>query len=79
MMGSKIPSMLTELRLAVIPQVSTAWATLAVVVGLFFVLEYFFAVKQAPKEPPLAKSSIPYIGHTVGLLRHKMQYYIGLR
>ena len=55
------------------------WTILAVLAALYGLLEFFFGVSQAPKEPLLAKSSIPYIGHTVSLLRHKMKYYEQLR
>ncbi|KAI4172463.1 MAG: hypothetical protein LQ343_003553 [Gyalolechia ehrenbergii] len=39
----------------------------------------FEAAKQDPKEPPLVSSDVPIIGHLIGLLRHKNEYYVGLR
>ncbi len=28
-----------------------------------------------PREPPLVKSNIPFIGHIIGIFRHKMEYF----
>jgi hypothetical protein len=32
-------------------------------------------VKNVPQEPPLLKPKIPIIGHLIGLLRYRMEYY----
>ena len=31
------------------------------------------------REPPLLPQKIPFIGHVIGLLRHKVYYYVRLR
>ena len=41
----------------------------------WLVLDYLYAPKHHPKEPPVVPSSIPYIGHILGLLRHGSKYY----
>ena len=43
----------------------------AVCVGLHFL----YTPRHAPSEPPVVASSIPYIGHILGLLRHGTRYY----
>lgn len=75
-MEIKLPVRLTDLKVAL---VLVPWTTLAVLAAGYVLLEYFFGFSQAQKEPPLARSRIPYIGHTLGLLRHKMKYYMELR
>ncbi len=37
------------------------------------------SVKMDPREPPLVRSTIPYIGHLLGMLRHQFSYLIILR
>jgi len=32
-----------------------------------------------PREPPIIKPSIPFIGHIIGIYRHKMEYFEMLR
>ena len=32
-----------------------------------------------PREPPLAKTSIPIIGHAIGIMRNSFNYYAQLR
>jgi hypothetical protein len=32
-------------------------------------------VKNDPQEPPLLKPKIPIVGHLIGLLYYKMEYY----
>ena len=34
-----------------------------------------FAVKLDPNEPPALKSSIPVVGHLIGLVRNAHNYY----
>ncbi|KAK4156498.1 cytochrome P450 [Chaetomidium leptoderma] len=53
---------------------------LAIIIGLV-TLGYFATRKMFghdPREPPLAPSSIPIIGHLVGLSRSKFNYYVEL-
>lgn len=37
------------------------------------------AVKMDPREPPLVPSSIPYVGHAVGMFKHQFAYLPMLR
>lgn len=32
-----------------------------------------------PREPPLASSSLPVVGHMVGMMKSKFNYYVDLR
>ena len=38
-------------------------------------LNYYYMPKHAMNEPPIVPSSIPYVGHIIGLLRHGSRYY----
>ena len=38
-------------------------------------LTFFFSPQPDSREPPVLRSSIPYIGHIIGLLRHGTRYY----
>jgi cytochrome c oxidase assembly factor CtaG len=51
----------------------------AMIVGTCFVFTHFLSIKHDAQEPPLAPSTIPYIGHAVGLIRSKFNYYVQLR
>ena len=31
------------------------------------------------QEPPVAATTIPYVGHVIGLMRNKFDYYLQLR
>ncbi|KAL9105199.1 MAG: hypothetical protein Q9187_008767, partial [Circinaria calcarea] len=53
----------------------TTLVVLAVATGLYFILEYFMGIKLDPKEPPLISSTIPYVGHIIGLIRNGTRYY----
>ena len=57
----------------------TTLVLLAMATGLYFVLEYFMGIKLDPKEPPLISSTIPYVGHIIGLIRTGTRYYAKLR
>ena len=50
---------------------------LAVIVSVSFV--YLFSPKYDPREPPVISSSIPYVGHILGLLRYGQRYFEILR
>ncbi|KAL8714072.1 MAG: hypothetical protein Q9225_006631 [Loekoesia sp. 1 TL-2023] len=52
---------------------------LAAVTAVYWSYNRYLAVSQDPKEPPLVPSSVPIIGHLIGLLRHKNDYYVDLR
>ena len=38
-----------------------------------------FMPKMDPKEPSLVTPMIPFIGHLIGLMRKRSQYYVDLR
>ena len=42
---------------------------------VWFVLDYIYAPKHHPNEPPVVSQSVPFIGHMIGLLRHGTRYY----
>ena len=50
---------------------------LVVIVSVSFV--YLFSPKYDPREPPVISSSIPYVGHILGLLRYGQRYFEILR
>jgi hypothetical protein len=52
---------------------------LAVTTCSYFLLDYFFGVKQVSREPPLIPSKVPWFGHLIGILGQKYQYFIKLR
>ena len=57
---------------------SSYTGTLLLLVGCAvacYVLDHFYAPKNAPNEPPVLSHPIPYIGHIIGLLRHGLAYF----
>jgi hypothetical protein len=38
-----------------------------------------FAIPMDPREPPLVRPKIPFIGHLIGLMRHQTTYLQMLR
>ena len=48
---------------------------LATITAVCVGLHLYFIPRHAPSEPPVVTSSIPYIGHILGLLRHGTRYY----
>ena len=46
---------------------------------LYFLMSSFLGVKKDPREVPGMPSIVPFVGHIVGLIRHKMLYYVRLR
>lgn len=51
----------------------------AVGVGLYYLLARISRVKHDPREPPLLPQTIPVVGHVIGMIRKKGQYYVQLR
>ena len=48
----------------------------AVTIGaVWYALDYWYAPKRHPNEPPVVSHNIPYIGHVLGLLRHGSKYF----
>jgi hypothetical protein len=50
-----------------------------VVVCSIFVLDKIFGIKPSTNEPPYIPPRFPLIGHAIGLLRKKYDYYLELR
>ena len=46
---------------------------------LFFLIDYFLGAKLDPKEPPLVPSTIPYVGHLIGMIRRRTRYLVDVR
>ncbi|KAH8651557.1 cytochrome P450 [Tricladium varicosporioides] len=44
----------------------------------YIIFIFLVASKQDPREPPNAPSGIPIIGHVIGLMRSKFNYYVQL-
>ncbi|MCJ1244726.1 hypothetical protein MMC30_001925 [Trapelia coarctata] len=53
-------------------------AALAIAVGGALIISRGLGPKQNPREPPVLAPGIPYIGHAIGLLRSKFNYYLQL-
>lgn len=49
------------------------------VAGLVFVCWQFFFTALDPREPPEVRSSIPFVGHLLGMLWYKAEYVTVLR
>jgi hypothetical protein len=58
---------------------NTWLALLAIGIGTYFALSHFLGTKLDPREPPIARTSIPYIGHVIGMMRSKFNYHVELR
>jgi hypothetical protein len=39
------------------------------------ILHRFLAIDYDPREPPIIKPRIPYIGHILGIIRHGTKYF----
>lgn len=58
---------------------TTLLIVLAVSVGTYFLFVRLLEAKQDQQEPPLVLATIPYIGHVIGIMRSKFNYYLQLR
>ena len=52
---------------------------LAIFIGTYVIFTRVLGNVQDPREPPSVSGSIPYIGHVIGLMRNKFNYYVELR
>lgn len=52
--------------------------TTAVLVISYYALRYV-SERSDPKEPPVVSSKIPFLGHVIGLIRKKSEYYVQLQ
>ena len=53
-------------------------AVLPLFIGIGFVFKCLVGHSQTSSEPPEIHSSVPYIGHVLGILRHRGQYVLNL-
>lgn len=53
-------------------------ATVAIVVVLGFLVMYALRPRLDPREPPLVKPGIPFLGHKLGMMRQQAPYHITL-
>lgn len=58
---------------------TTLLVSLAIIVGTSLFLTRIVGIKQDPREPPLVSAYVPYVGHVIGLMRSKFNYYVQLR
>lgn len=59
----------------------TSSALILLVIGIVTLFSFaaFKMFGHDPREPPLAPSSIPIVGHMIGLSRSSFNYYVNLR
>ena len=55
------------------------WISLALTAASYWLFDRFLALKQDPQEPPLIPPKIPLVGHLIGLVMRKNDYYVELR
>lgn len=58
---------------------TTLLMSLAIIVGTSLLLTRVLGMMQDPREPPSVSGYIPYIGHVIGLMQSKFNYYVQLR
>jgi hypothetical protein len=57
----------------------TSTLVIAALILVLIVAKYFGTGRVDSQEPPLAPTSIPFIGHLIGIIRHQNQYFDILR
>ena len=58
---------------------TTLLVSLAIILGTYLILPRLLGTMQDPREPPSVSGFLPYIGHVIGLMRSKFNYYVQLR
>ena len=53
--------------------------TLAAIACTIYLLDKVLGIHTSADKPPFVTPNVPYIGHAIGLLRRKYDYYIDLR
>ena len=43
--------------------------------ALAFAVDFYFSLRDDPREPPRLRPKIPLIGHLIGLIRYGTVYY----
>jgi hypothetical protein len=78
--SSFFPSVSPVELLKIASLISNMLSTIAVgIVTIFGLLHLLLHWIHDAKEPPVAPTSIPFLGHVVGLARKKSRYYVELR
>lgn len=49
--------------------------TAALIAAIWCLLDWLYAPKHGPDEPPVLPPRIPYVGHIIGLLQHGTRYF----
>ena len=62
---------LSDLAIFLVPLTATTF--------LYYLMIGFPNVKKDPREVPSIPPSVPFVGHVLGIMRHKMLYYVKLR
>ena len=52
---------------------------IAVGVAAYFGIAWDLETKADPREPPAVTTAVPYVGHAIGIMRSKFNYYVQLR
>ncbi len=42
---------------------------------LVYILHRYLSIDYDPREPPIIKSRIPYVGHILGIIRYGTKYF----
>ena len=58
---------------------ATVLLTFIGIFSVFYGIHFLVNPQHHPKEPPVVTSSIPLIGHIIGLIWHGTRYYQKLR
>lgn len=61
------------------PTATSLLVAVTVLACSIFVFDRVLGVKRSAHEPPYISPKVPVVGHVVGLLRYKFDYYIDLR
>ncbi len=59
--------------------VKTMPAAIAIAAVLAFLILRLFAPRLDPREPPLLKPRVPFLGHILGMIRYQAQYHVNLQ
>ncbi len=67
------------LTMYTLDSLKTVPAAIAIAAVLAFLILHLLTPRLDPREPPLLKPRIPFIGHILGMIRHQAQYHINLQ
>lgn len=58
---------------------SALFAFFLVTSAAIFLLNRKVLTMHEPREPPVVPASLPYVGHVIGIMWNKFNYYVQLR